>query len=371
MSSDFPKRIPEKLKAIRDRFGLTPDEIARHVGARDGAAITAYENDEGELPVTVLWRYAKLAAIPIENIVYDERDLWLGHVTVEDLKSPSPDLDSELIKAEIAKTNLEITELQHPMRHLLKYIPVVTTFFAVVGLVITALQSHTARFDEMERNQKNQLLVARNQSLGEVQSLQSQIRADKEELLKFISDDKFSTATVIFLLDDLKGLLNQLSNREDVFGVPANVDLEREQIADLLQTIAWQLSFDQERHIDFDVQALLRWPRYQEFWIANGPSHHLLLSKKYYSAISNSYSNDRDCIEGLDFDHQRGIFTTTSANKHCETSIFPALVVGFKQHLEIMKKAGKVEFVRNELNQFAALTNRCKIAIRLEKEFAE
>jgi len=35
----FPKRIPEKLKTIRERLGLTPDEIAPMVGARTGAEV--------------------------------------------------------------------------------------------------------------------------------------------------------------------------------------------------------------------------------------------------------------------------------------------------------------------------------------------
>jgi transcriptional regulator with XRE-family HTH domain len=74
-----PKRIPEKLKAIRERFQMTHDEIARFVGARNGAEIEAYENDEDDLLVSVLWRYTKLADVPIENIVDDARDLWLGH----------------------------------------------------------------------------------------------------------------------------------------------------------------------------------------------------------------------------------------------------------------------------------------------------
>lgn len=41
----FPKRIPEKIKTIRERLGLTPDEIAPKVGAKTGAEILAYEND--------------------------------------------------------------------------------------------------------------------------------------------------------------------------------------------------------------------------------------------------------------------------------------------------------------------------------------
>jgi hypothetical protein len=43
MSSDFPKRLGEKLKTIRLRLALTPDEIAQFVGARDAAEILSYE----------------------------------------------------------------------------------------------------------------------------------------------------------------------------------------------------------------------------------------------------------------------------------------------------------------------------------------
>ena len=66
-SADYPKRIPEKLKTIRELLGLTPDEIAPKVGARTGAEILAYENYEDDLLVSVLFAYAKLAGCPIET----------------------------------------------------------------------------------------------------------------------------------------------------------------------------------------------------------------------------------------------------------------------------------------------------------------
>ena len=72
---DFPKRIPEKLKAIREHLGLTPDEIALRVGARTGAEILAYENDEDDLLVSVLWSYAKLSGNPIMNLMDDSLEL--------------------------------------------------------------------------------------------------------------------------------------------------------------------------------------------------------------------------------------------------------------------------------------------------------
>ena len=79
MSSDFPHRLGEKLKAIREHSKLSPDEFAAHVQAKDGAEILSYENGTGELPVSILIRYARLVNLPLENVVDDDRDLRFGH----------------------------------------------------------------------------------------------------------------------------------------------------------------------------------------------------------------------------------------------------------------------------------------------------
>jgi hypothetical protein len=73
----FPTRLPEKLKTIREHLGLKPYEIAPMVGARTGAEIVAYENDEDDLLVTVLWNYSKLAGCPIDQILYDNLEVTI------------------------------------------------------------------------------------------------------------------------------------------------------------------------------------------------------------------------------------------------------------------------------------------------------
>jgi hypothetical protein len=45
------------------------------VGARTGAEILAYENDEDDLLITVLWNYSKLAGCPIDRIMYVPKSL--------------------------------------------------------------------------------------------------------------------------------------------------------------------------------------------------------------------------------------------------------------------------------------------------------
>ena len=57
----FLKLLPGKLKVIRERLGLKPDEIAPKVGAKTGAEILAYENDEDDL----------LLPVPVENLARD------------------------------------------------------------------------------------------------------------------------------------------------------------------------------------------------------------------------------------------------------------------------------------------------------------
>ena len=77
---EFPQKLAEKLIHIRERSGRTWAEFAQEVNARDGTEIAAYENNEGDLPISVLFAYARFAGIPIENIIDDDRDLWFGHL---------------------------------------------------------------------------------------------------------------------------------------------------------------------------------------------------------------------------------------------------------------------------------------------------
>ena len=79
MSTEPPQKLGEKLKQIRERGTLTPDEFAQYVNAKDGTEITAYENDESDLTISVLYSYARFAGVPIENLLDDGRDLWTGH----------------------------------------------------------------------------------------------------------------------------------------------------------------------------------------------------------------------------------------------------------------------------------------------------
>jgi DNA-binding XRE family transcriptional regulator len=71
---------PDKLKQIRERSGLTPEKFAPRVNAKNGATVTLYESGKGDLPIAVLMGYCKLSDVPLENLMNNDRDLWLGSV---------------------------------------------------------------------------------------------------------------------------------------------------------------------------------------------------------------------------------------------------------------------------------------------------
>jgi hypothetical protein len=60
----FHKKLPETLKQIRERAGLTPGRILRRTSTqKDGKAVEKYKKGKGDLPVSVLMRYWKLSDV--------------------------------------------------------------------------------------------------------------------------------------------------------------------------------------------------------------------------------------------------------------------------------------------------------------------
>lgn len=62
--------------AIRERYELTAAEPSKSL---DAATIDAYEKGDVDLPLSVLLTYARLAGIPVQNLIDDDRDLWFEH----------------------------------------------------------------------------------------------------------------------------------------------------------------------------------------------------------------------------------------------------------------------------------------------------
>ena len=72
------KRLAEKLLQIRLSLGLSQPEIVEHLGIQiDYTLISMYEHNKRQPPLNVLLAYARVAGVPLEQIVDDDLDLTL------------------------------------------------------------------------------------------------------------------------------------------------------------------------------------------------------------------------------------------------------------------------------------------------------
>jgi len=70
-----PRRLPEKLRLIRERARLTMPELVNRIGCDEiplyKGDISKYESGTREPPLVILLRYAKLGKVPVEKLIDD------------------------------------------------------------------------------------------------------------------------------------------------------------------------------------------------------------------------------------------------------------------------------------------------------------
>ena len=73
-----PQRLADKLRQIREAFGLSQSEMMRRLGVEDQIVfkqISAFELGKREPSLLVLLEYARVAGVPTEVLIDDELDL--------------------------------------------------------------------------------------------------------------------------------------------------------------------------------------------------------------------------------------------------------------------------------------------------------
>lgn len=77
-----PKRLAEKLLQIRQWLGLSQPEMVERLGVQiDHTIISMYEHNKREPPLGTLLAYARIAGVPLEQIVDDDLDVKPSVVT--------------------------------------------------------------------------------------------------------------------------------------------------------------------------------------------------------------------------------------------------------------------------------------------------
>ena len=73
-----PKRLSEKLLAIRQALGLSQTEMLKRLGAEERMAyhrISEFESGKGEPSLIILLEYARAAGVCLDVLIDDELDL--------------------------------------------------------------------------------------------------------------------------------------------------------------------------------------------------------------------------------------------------------------------------------------------------------
>ena len=76
-----PKRLAEKLLKIRQSLGVSQRAMVYHLGVELAPNnISRYEHNLNEPPTDVILAYARVARIPLEQLVDDEMELVLERI---------------------------------------------------------------------------------------------------------------------------------------------------------------------------------------------------------------------------------------------------------------------------------------------------
>jgi transcriptional regulator with XRE-family HTH domain len=73
-----PKHLARKLLQIRRSLGMSQGELVRQLGVQaliEHTTISKYELNKNEPPLAIMLAYARLAGIPVEQIIDDELEL--------------------------------------------------------------------------------------------------------------------------------------------------------------------------------------------------------------------------------------------------------------------------------------------------------
>ena len=73
-----PQRLPEKLRQIREAFGLSQSDMLKRLGFDEDiwyTQISGYELGRSEPPLLILLEYARAANVYVEALIDDNLDL--------------------------------------------------------------------------------------------------------------------------------------------------------------------------------------------------------------------------------------------------------------------------------------------------------
>ena len=253
----------------------------------------------------------------------------------------------EIETAKLQKLNLEIESLkwQNGRAGRAMHLVPVFTVVATIGTIIFAgigVWLGFAKFTSDNRKDRE----LREKELS--QRIDSQYRADINQLLRFPVDEKTTIPMAIFLLKDLSELIELQarqatveSNPEDVAGKLEEIRKQQgDKIALLLYSLikSEDFTFAEPHNVEFEVAALRYWNHYAML-LDEDPLKTKEILSKYKQTLTALHDLDSRCYEGILVYDSTGGFYSPIAPKDPKNYIhFLKLCLGYKEHVDQVRR---------------------------------
>lgn len=246
-------------------------------------------------------------------------------------------------KAELRKLNLEIEDLKQRTRwerRVARYVAPVTVAVGLFSLLLGLYQFKTQQWTQHEQDlhERQQHRLAQEMELRK--SYQSQVRADLDQLLKAGPNANQTLSTTLFLLSDLKTILNSKVNDQDQMK-DIFADYERDVTMNLLTRVKYDSDFSKsERDIRFAKTVLDNWNDYRTYLKGDLDSLERVLYL-HIRAIRRLHDDNPGYFEEMEYDEESGGYLVSARfekqpNEQNRYQHFQAIKEGFTKHVQLL-----------------------------------
>lgn len=257
---------------------------------------------------------------------------------------PSPQQRfSSLADARLHKLTLEIQRLEgkgKPGESLKQWTPLISVLIAVGGFLFGIYQFQSQQKTQQTQTIEEQQKDRRNRAVDQRIRIQSQIRADLEQLLQFPRDRQQTISKAVFLLEDLKSQL-RINVDEAQDNADATANNKRMITVSLVETVEDDCNFTEPRDVDFATIVVENWDDYEQY-LKEEPEKLEFILGKYIEALEHIYSISPAVVRTAEYNPATRTYAYQGGSKAAELSgHFQNTISGFRLHLALLPDESK------------------------------
>lgn len=288
-----------------------------------------------------------------------------------DKSSDEPkDLIESLSIAQLEKLTLEVESLRNKNKweeRVARYIPLITVFVAVAGLIFGIWNFQRQQSSQQEKMVSEQQKDRAFQDLDRTLRIQSQIRTDTDQLLRFTNDPTQTLSRVAFLLDDLNVLAYHRAG-ESQEGSQIILNSRETVTRSLISMIHYDCDFlKNPRDVYFATTVLDHWPDYSQYLGQNLRELDFVLYK-YVRALRDLHDKNPRYFEKIVYDNSSGRYIVNQENFNEEHQFqhYGDIVIGFMKHLSMLRSS---DLMRKHIRDFEAALRNPELTKQLFTEY--